>query len=1504
MSSASSEDPEASGNGAMLTFDEQADDDAYSPPADYTNIAEPVDHAVHKLNSTRPVETLPPDGSSAQKRKSSSDPADSHQPAHAKRARLDEDGSRGSRETLGSVVVMDRSKQLPAEIWQRILTLVPPKALGRLLSLNKLFHAFLYSDPSVDVPSRRSASKCIVKPLQPNAIWRQSRLRFMSRIPSPLKGKTELDMWRLVCSRSCQICGRKGDLESFNSTDKRYRGPGAKGVYPVFPFGVALCGSCLLSKSVKEADILSYPIPNALVPGFLKAYITEDGHYVPKGANGELSTSPAFWSGQMEELKFEYESAMSLSPGAAEEWVKGLGNRGKKAMFNVAHWEKWDMDSGVHLMRTNPDLGSLHPQRVQMAASGPLSPQVPSGPQSPVTLRAPTGPKALAGTQAPPIGPRIPTGPRAERSLQDQSPSDKQQQDLEPFARIPTGPKAERLSRSQKPFNHQEPVSAHTDTVPTGPRGERFPKTDNSLEHQQQAVKQAEIPGSTVNADANSHQSRRLQRKTRQQVAELKSKRRAEIELRALLLDPPLTPGVLAHIPSFQAALQITTPLDDDAWELLKPRLIAPRGEAESKEKELKVKAQAVEENSATQEQATSAPKATRTVTDQDWDEAQGPLRGRISEFADEIIRVNWDNGDKVGKKSGPRFAADVLTYVRKKFYVEVAKKATMAAAAGLKVTEDSPEGPWTQKLTLENMKWIFDVKIKPLTEKYRTDLFLCNGCDGNSKYYGLESIIQHYAAKHTTALSNGNVVVCWRAEWPEVPPFRPDGRTQPNQPSSTPTTSTGPQPYPSYPAYPLGSSSTGYPTQGFGAPSPIQPGLPFSAPHSLDPNAPAFGAPVSQGYSVQDPGYPSYPSMPVYGVPAYYQAPPAGYGGQLNPVPYGYSYTSQPDHPGFYNNQPPVDPSVKYNLRLETMIRVARETWNLIEGVSDLPPSVKACVVVHRIAKTFQDDFGEAASLPMFIDGLSNHKDMRPIRSTPGLACKTCSMGHNVYERTDFSLPQLCNHFYKHHVEDRRSQGLAPLDWRIDMISLPEMSLLRNLKKILGDIPPACALVADALPWAFVEQIDYHPTGQQSWSTRIDSPAGGAPLGLDDRRLSQPSPFGDDQKKPEVPRAEDTLSTTEGIRLPQPGNVRGVKTPRHQAPSQSPTYSPEPPNMVPVLKPASEVYKRLDPPIGKVNGRLPVEPGRQSPLFDRHRDATMSHEQRSRPAGHGPESFARPRSPQDYPLSEVRDGRSQDYRDVEPHRYVSRYPPREEDLGPSRRWEEEVRRIRRSSGSYHERLATRPTDDRFNIPYVRPPHFQREHDEVIYLDSSGREVRRAFRPIEARSRTARVVYQDDMVPDAHDRPPSPRYDAYPPRVYHDEDLRPRYEPQSYRHEPERLVHRVYYDDPHRPSRPPVDTSELVRVHDPMGDYYVKRPIHREELEYYEYERGYEPRESEAHLSYSTIRDDCPRRPVEHGVDGRSASRAEARSSIKGEYGEYDPRYPATGGPREDQSRR
>lgn len=571
---------------------------------------------------------------------------------------------------------------------------------------------------------------------------------------------------------------------------------------------------------------------------------------------------------------------------------------------------------------------------------------------------------------------------------------------------------------------------------------------------------------------ASSFPSGRPER-TKEEVAELKAARKAEIERRALALDPPLEPSVLAHIPSFQAALQIITPLDEQAWELLKSRLLAQRAEAEQREKENSAQVLRQQEIDDKRNLAAAANKEAREAVDADWDEVQAPVRARIAGFADEIIRDGWENGDKVDRNSCSKFAVEVLTYIRKRFYAEVAKDAAAARASGATPVVDPPQGPFTQKLTLENMKWIFDIKIKPHTERHRKEIFLCNGCEVTVRYYGFEGVIQHYAAKHTTSLSIGNVVVHWRAEWPEQPPFTSEPRTAKNsfyhgQPPPThnayqqglPAAPSQPyqtHPKPPTPAYGAAppysetygqNSHTPYPAQGYGA-------QPYPAPEAYQPQP----YPPAQG---NPPGFSGPPT-----------APPGPPGLQAPPAPYNYNFGAyQTNGQIGYQAVHPSTFSPQYRAQLEDMARMARELWNATSNMKDTLSIVRVQVVIHHLAKRFHARFGLSLPLATFIDGLSDHKDMRPVRNVNGLVCRVCHQGVGGYvasdqERRSYSLPQLTTHFQSKHVEPFVQMGQygQPPEWTVDMVLLPEPAAVTNLRSAVSMDSQKFHLVNEAVP-------------------------------------------------------------------------------------------------------------------------------------------------------------------------------------------------------------------------------------------------------------------------------------------------------------------------------------------------------------------------------------------------------------------------------------------------------
>jgi hypothetical protein len=75
----------------------------------------------------------------------------------------------------------------------------------------------------------------------------------------------------------------------------------------------------------------------------------------------------------------------------------------------------------------------------------------------------------------------------------------------------------------------------------------------------------------------------RLQQIVQNQLEE-KADRRAEIERRCLQLDPPILPSALVCMSSFHDALQVPGTLNEGAWDVLRPRLLAQKEAAEKRE--------------------------------------------------------------------------------------------------------------------------------------------------------------------------------------------------------------------------------------------------------------------------------------------------------------------------------------------------------------------------------------------------------------------------------------------------------------------------------------------------------------------------------------------------------------------------------------------------------------------------------------------------------------------------------------------------------------------------------------------------------------------------------------------------------------------------------------------------------------------------------------------------------------------------------------------------------
>ncbi|KAL8712421.1 MAG: hypothetical protein Q9220_003269 [cf. Caloplaca sp. 1 TL-2023] len=929
---------------------------------------------------------------------------------------------------------------LPPELWQHVFRFVPPVFLGRLLRVSHAFRSYLTSshDGSRSVEPKPGRG---IQPSDAEAIWAASRRRFAPGLPKPLRGLTELDMWRLLRGQVCQICYLllSSDCPSF--------------LLHALPFAFV-------------SSALNY-IPNTLLKG----------SPVPPSTH----ISKHYYQPHIQEIKRQLDNARDLGAASADEWSKGLHDEGKERINDAIRWEQWEAKGGLRKVNMRPNIKPI---------------------QASISTNTAADFQKLHNNAH--IG-RSTTENGVLDPSYGSTPSNALQKPMEfnQYAQVVPGKfrpdrtddwESSLIDNAQAPYqmwNNNEPVSDSPihplPPVPPPPRPERSVK------------------------DAN----------------EAKAARRAEIERRCSLFHPPLYSNVLSHMESFQAAIQISTLLTDSAWDVLKPRLLAQRASAEKRELEQIQQNELIQPDLKSRHHYEMQPRESKGDVDRHWDSVQAPVRDRLGLIADAVINEWWSGGRDVTKENSPKFAADVLLSVRRRFYDESARESMATAVAGM-----AANGPPTQTLILENMKWVFDNKVKPFTEQFQKELFLCNGCDDNYKFYGFEGVIQHYAAKHTSALSMGSVVVYWRAEWPDEPPFNPEPSLSKsayyNVPSpavvdantnrgldqhmhnpetswsaagegdpyayssissvSQPTTSyhdsqtvghnnSNPYPAPYYPGYsnppPSAALSNGV-SESFGYPPPNGVSQQWQPNSTLAAQIPSIRR---QEFGTQQNGYNLSNTFSPYGTAS---GAPFGSQSSIRPA------ISRPPHFDPSRNNA-AQQTEGYQQQMDEMAKQARDVWFSTSSIKDLPASVRIYVVIHHTAARFSAKYFTVPSLDMFLDGLDNKSQMRPVRSLNGLACKTCVTQHNTSfhpnfqsqppagDRRLYTLPHLLNHFRTTHLDE--PQALAnphsgpsgpKHDWTRDMVELPESRLIADLVHCSGMDDNKLELIAWAFPRLF----------------------------------------------------------------------------------------------------------------------------------------------------------------------------------------------------------------------------------------------------------------------------------------------------------------------------------------------------------------------------------------------------------------------------------------------------
>ncbi|RDA86005.1 hypothetical protein CP532_4854 [Ophiocordyceps camponoti-leonardi (nom. inval.)] len=821
-------------------------------------------------------ESLTPNSLSLAKRKPSELPANNHGQGGSKRIRLQNEN--------GFPLEASSSNKplcLPAENWHRIFSLVPPRSLGSLLRVNKLFHGFLDPPPVVGHvrPSPRQACPSVLPPMKPNAIWQASRELFWPQMPSPLRGKTELDMWRLCCSKSCQFCGARGLAGERERPGEWRLGPGAKGVAPLFPFAFVSCAKCLPDVIIKESDLLlSTSTPSFLMAGLAAAFLSSELHVIPHQvlSSGKdplhAQVNKVYSSEQVKAITAEFEAVRALGLVLTNGWARGLEARGKIAFADHSRFEKWLLCGGVHQMRTCLEGTQLS---TEMAGASSANGVTRGRTRLDVSQRA----ADIVMTSSEPL---INAGPIDFTGSQLASPG---------------ATKGSIVSS----LNHSE-----------GSKGKRSKeKSLTEAPENPQTAEEAQIVG-------------------------------------------------------------------------------APEAEGQSDLSTLQLRNESVaNDQNLVGYGALPAPEA----NSKDRANAANSAQLALSDLVDEIIRKRWRGGQGIRKETAPQFAADVLLETRRRIYSREWQDPRMG---------QSP------KLSINDMKWVFETKISKFIGAPSMDMFWCSECTSQTKPFQLSSVVQHYAAKHTTALSSGRTVVRWQAEWPEKPVFDPNPMERIHKQKSV---------------------------------APTQAKAPKQTPAVREKAKEGAVTRASQRLPSGNPS--SNPTVPHHaGSGSHAQV---GGGSNVEPVPANALPARLPS-PG------------QYSQRLVFMAKTWNEMSKEVARVKGLPGAATACLLLYHLVTTFKSQFREPASFTMFLDCLTNQKDMYYARKIKCLQCRACELRRgSVQDRKLFMLPQLAAHFQAEHI--------VHFDWRVDMISAPEDEASAELRWSLAQHPTVLQLTSRALP-------------------------------------------------------------------------------------------------------------------------------------------------------------------------------------------------------------------------------------------------------------------------------------------------------------------------------------------------------------------------------------------------------------------------------------------------------
>lgn len=109
------------------------------------------------------------------------------------------------------------------------------------------------------------------------------------------------------------------------------------------------------------ALLLSSEFPTPLLAALPVLYFSNELHVIPQATvkNPQYQAPPAiritktYFKPHVSEIKREYIEVKTLGSATAEEWVKGLDDRGAERRNDAARWDKWEANGGILRMRTS-----------------------------------------------------------------------------------------------------------------------------------------------------------------------------------------------------------------------------------------------------------------------------------------------------------------------------------------------------------------------------------------------------------------------------------------------------------------------------------------------------------------------------------------------------------------------------------------------------------------------------------------------------------------------------------------------------------------------------------------------------------------------------------------------------------------------------------------------------------------------------------------------------------------------------------------------------------------------------------------------------------------------------------------------------------------------------------------------------------------------------------------------------------------------------------------------